>query len=169
MIYLERTLKIGKVRRGLIGKIDLEHYDYTKGAKSLVRATEGTVLERIPPRVRIREAAPVELPHIMILIDDPARTVIEPLSGVCHDIAYDFDLMKNGGHVKGAFVPDSVKNRVMEALDALAVGESPLLFAVGDGNHSASRPRKPAGRSLSRRLPRRRGLSIPPDTRSARL
>lgn len=136
MIYLERTLKSGKVRRGLIGKIDLEHYDYTKGAKSLVRATEGTVLERIPPRVRIREAAPVELPHIMILIDDPARTVIEPLSGVCTDIAYDFDLMKNGGHVKGTFVPDSVKNRVMGALDALAVGESPLLFAVGDGNHS---------------------------------
>ena len=136
MIYLERTLKSGKVRRGLIGKIDLEHYDYTKGAKSLVRATEGTVLERIPPRVRIREAAPVELPHIMILIDDPARTVIEPLSGACHDIAYDFDLMKNGGHVKGAFVPDDEKNRVMGALDALAVGEAPLLFAVGDGNHS---------------------------------
>ncbi|MCI8388069.1 MAG: DUF1015 domain-containing protein [Clostridiales bacterium] len=137
MIYLERTLKSGKVRRGLIGAVDLECYDYNKGATSLIRATEGTVLERIPPRVKIREGASIELPHIMILIDDVNRTVIEPLAekdGLA--AAYDFELMQSGGHVKGCFVPESEQARISEALDSLCVGESPLLFAVGDGNHS---------------------------------
>lgn len=136
MIYLERRLKNGKIRRGLVGAVDLEQYDYTKGAKSLIRATEGTVLERIPPRVRIREGAPIELPHIMILIDDPGRTVIEPLAGKDFETAYDFDLMLGAGHVRGGFVPESEQERVGQALDALCVGENPLLFAMGDGNHS---------------------------------
>ena len=136
MIYLERTLKNGKVRKGLVGAVDLECYDYTKGAKSLVRATEGTVLERIPPRVRIREGAPIELPHIMILIDDPGRTVIEPLSGEKLKVAYDFDLMENSGHVRGGFIPADTQARIISALEKLAVGENPLLFAMGDGNHS---------------------------------
>ena len=136
MIYLERTLKNGKVRKGVIGAVDLECYDYTNGAKSLVRATEGTVLERIPPRVKIREGAPIELPHIMILIDDPGRTVIEPLSGEKLRGAYDFDLMENSGHVKGGFIPAETQARIISALDNLAVGENPLLFAMGDGNHS---------------------------------
>ena len=136
MIYLERTLRNGKVRKGVIGAVDLECYDYTKGAKSLVRATEGTVLERIPPRVKIREGAPIELPHIMILIDDPGRTVIEPLSGEKLTVAYDFDLMENSGHVKGGFIPAESQARIISALDRLAVGENPLLFAMGDGNHS---------------------------------
>ena len=136
MIYLERTLKNGKVRKGVIGAVDLECYDYTKGAKSLVRATEGTVLERIPPRVKIREGAPIELPHIMILIDDPGRTVIEPLSDEKLATAYDFDLMENSGHVKGGFIPAETQARIISALDRLAVGENPLLFAMGDGNHS---------------------------------
>ncbi len=145
MIYLERRQNNGKIRRGLVGAIDLECYDYNKGAKSLVRATEGTVLERIPPRVKIREGAPVELPHIMILIDDPDRTVIEPLiekaSGFA--TAYDFDLMKNGGHALGRFLPEAEITRVSDALEALAAKASdeqkcdnPLVFAMGDGNHS---------------------------------
>ncbi|MBQ8508889.1 MAG: DUF1015 domain-containing protein [Clostridia bacterium] len=149
MIYLERRLKSGKVRRGLVGAVDLECYDYTKGASSLIRATEGTVLERIPPRVKIREGAPVELPHIMILIDDPDRTVIEPLidKAAGFTAAYDFDFMKNGGHVVGRFVPADEQARISDALDQLCELDaynrryglnetSPMLFAMGDGNHS---------------------------------
>lgn len=145
MIYLERTQNNGKIRRGLVGAIDLDCYDYNKGAKSLVRATEGTVLDRIPPRVKIREGAPVELPHIMILIDDPDRTVIEPIIDKAKDFetAYDFDLMQNGGHSLGKFLPESELCRVNGALEALcekASGEqncdAPLVFAMGDGNHS---------------------------------
>ncbi len=145
MIYLERRQSNGKIRRGLVGAIDLECYDYNKGAKSLVRATEGTVLDRIPPRVKIREGAPVELPHIMILIDDPERTVIEPLVGKTASLesAYDFDLMKNGGHAAGYFLPEAELLRVNHALEALCEKEAakqncenPLVFAMGDGNHS---------------------------------
>ena len=80
MIYLERTQSDGRVRRGIVGAVDLEEYDYHKGACTYIRATEGTVLDRIPPRVMIRRDAPIELPHIMMLIDDPERTVIEPIA-----------------------------------------------------------------------------------------
>lgn len=145
MIYLERTQSDGKIRRGLVGAIDLECYDYHKGAKSLVRATEGTVLERIPPRVKIREGASIELPHIMILIDDPDCTVIEPLidRADSFETAYDFDLMMRGGHARGKFLPESELARVDAALNALGEQaaaaqdcENPLVFAMGDGNHS---------------------------------
>ena len=81
LIYLERTQSDGRVRHGLIGCVDLEQYDFTPGSGALIRATEGTVLERIPPRVRVREHAALELPHVMLLIDDPRRSVIEPLTG----------------------------------------------------------------------------------------
>jgi len=103
MIYLERTQSDGRVRRGIVGAIDLEDYDYSKGSQTLTRATEGTVLERIPPRVAIRRGAAFEMPHIMILIDDPDRTVIEPVSSKAESYAkaYDFDLMAESGHVKG--------------------------------------------------------------------
>ena len=106
MIYLERTLENGKVRHGIVGMIDLDEYDFNKGSSSLIRATEGTVLSRIPPRVKIRKDAPLELPHILMLIDDPEKTVIEPLAGKSSDMekAYDFDLMLGGGHVRGYYV-----------------------------------------------------------------
>jgi len=137
LFYLERTQSDGKLRRGIIGKIDLECYDYTPGSKSLIRATEGTVLERIPPRVRVRKNASLELPHVMLLIDDPAKTVIEPLIGHCSEVLYDFDLMLGGGHAKAYRLSESLAEGVMKALDALCAGaEDPLLFAVGDGNHS---------------------------------
>ena len=148
-IYLERTLSDGTVRKGLIGKLDLEDYSFEKGAKTLVRATEGTVLERIPPRVEIRKNAPIEFPHVMILIDDPERTVIEPLSQKRSDFAplYDFDLMNRSGHVKGWIVRTDAAQNAMKALDKLGSktvfnkkygfkSRKPLLFAVGDGNHS---------------------------------
>ena len=134
MIYLERVQSDGKVRKGLIGKIDLEEYDYYKGSTSLVRATEGTVLERIPPRQAVRRDAAVELPHVMLLIDDAENTVIGPLSA-CTDVVYDFDLMQGGGHAKAWFVPEDMQKAAVAALEKLA-DEQPLLFAVGDGNHS---------------------------------
>ena len=80
LLYIERTQSDGQVRHGLIGMVDLEQYDFTPGSGALIRATEGTVLSRIPPRVRVRRDAPIELPHVMLLIDDPERTVIEPLT-----------------------------------------------------------------------------------------
>lgn len=134
-IYLERTQDDKKVRHGIIGCVDLEAYDYKKGAKSLIRATEGTILERIPPRVKIRENALLELPHIMILIDDPEKTVIEPLTDRTDKLKkiYDFDMMKNGGHATGYLVDDNTE--VTDALDAL-MQEDHMLFAMGDGNHS---------------------------------
>lgn len=105
MIYLERTQSDGKIREGLIGVVDLEAYSYEKGAETPIRATEKTVIERIPPRVKIRENAPLELPHIMILIDDDKKQIIENLKNKVSedDIVYDFDLMKNGGHVKDIY------------------------------------------------------------------
>ena len=149
LIYLERTRSDDRVRHGLIGCIDLEQYDFTPGSGALIRATEGTVLERIPPRVRVREHAPWELPHVMLLIDDPNGTVIEPLAGETGrmETLYDTELMLGGGHVKGWRLTDEQMSRAAAALNALKspevmaekygmVGAAPLLFAVGDGNHS---------------------------------
>ena len=148
MIYVERVQSDSTVRRGIVMAIDLEAYDFTKGASSLIRATEATVIERIPPRVAIRRDAPIELPHVMLLIDDPDKTVIEPLCAkCCPEVAYDTELMLNGGSIVGRFLSEEAKARVSSALDALITpaamekryGDSalaPLLFAVGDGNHS---------------------------------
>lgn len=138
MIYVERESG-GSIRRGIVGLIDLEDYDYRKGADSAIRATEATVLERIPPRVQIRKDAPLEMPHILLLIDDPAKSVIEPLAEQKDGFeqAYGFELMKKGGHIDGYFLPDDVIARVQDALEALiADKDDKLLFAVGDGNHS---------------------------------
>ncbi|MBQ9515175.1 MAG: DUF1015 domain-containing protein [Ruminococcus sp.] len=138
MIYVERESN-NTVRRGVVGLIDLEDYDYTKGSHALIRATEATVLERIPPRVQIRKDAPLEMPHILLLIDDPALSVIEPLGDKKDGFkpAYSFELMKNGGHIDGYFLPDEAQQAVQDALEALiADQDDKLLFAVGDGNHS---------------------------------
>ena len=138
MIYVERESG-GSIRRGVVGLIDLEDYDYRKGATSAIRATEATVLERIPPRVQIRKDASLEMPHILLLIDDPSKTVIEPLAAEKAEFkqAYGFGLMKKGGHIDGYFLSDSAIERVQNALEALiADKDDKLLFAVGDGNHS---------------------------------
>lgn len=145
MIYVERSVGHGRVRRGIVGAIDLEDYDFKKGSSSLIRATEGTVLERIPPRVKIRENAPMELPHIMLLIDNPEKTVIEPIAEHPGKLLYDFDLMQNSGHLTGYQLEREQQERVQNAIAALAdparfekkyPGKPVLLFAVGDGNHS---------------------------------
>lgn len=139
MIYVERTLKNGDVRRGIVGAIDLEQYDYAPNSRSAIRATEQTVIERIPPRVNIRKNAPLELPHVMLLCDDPKFTLIEPIARRKGELssAYDFDLMCGAGHIRGYFLDDEAKRGVCAALSALeASSEDGLLFAVGDGNHS---------------------------------
>ena len=146
-IYVERTQRNGKIRRGLMGVVDLEEYDYMPGSQSKIRATEGTVLERIPPRVKIRKNAKLEIPHIMLLIDDAEKTVIEPLAGAELPVAYDFTLMENSGSIRGYFVNADEEARIDKALAALAdeaafnkkynvSGKGVLQFAVGDGNHS---------------------------------
>lgn len=137
MVYLRRLCPTGKVREGLVGKIDLEAYDYNKGATSPVRATEGTVISRIPPRVAVRRGATLEAPHVMILIDDPDDTVFSQVREAKNTPAYDFDLAQEGGRVTGAFVEKAAVPAILSSLAALGEGkEQPLLFAVGDGNHS---------------------------------
>ncbi len=138
MIYVERESN-NTVRKGIVGVIDLEDYDYTKGSHALIRATEQTVLERIPPRVAIRKDAVLEMPHVMLLIDDKDRKVIEPLSNKKSEFenAYDFTLMQGGGHIEGYFIDKDTQNVVGEAIESLLSGkENEMLFAVGDGNHS---------------------------------
>ena len=132
-IYVQRSIN-GKIREGLVGMIDLENYDYSQSSKALVRATEGTVQERIPPRVKIRENAPLELPHVMLLIDDDKNLVFSSLEK--GEKVYDFDLMESSGNIKGFLVKPT--KALADAFDALYEkgGENPLLFAVGDGNHS---------------------------------
>lgn len=138
-IYIKRTVTGGKIRRGVTGLIDLCDYSYEKGSKTLIRATEETVPERIPPRVEIRKDAPLELPHIMLLIDDPDMTVIAPLDKKTEGKKplYDFDLMLNGGHITGTALSEKDAAELQDALGALVENsEDKLLFAVGDGNHS---------------------------------
>ncbi len=149
MIYLERTQADGRVREGLMGIVDLEDYSYEKGSQTLIRATEKTVIERIPPRLKVRENALLELPHIMILIDDEKKKIIEDLKNEVtdSDVVYDFDLMENGGHIKGYKLNNNSMTKVEEGLEALCDKEyfekkynvkdkGILLFAMGDGNHS---------------------------------
>jgi len=149
LIYVERTVA-GHTRKGLVLALDLERYDYNKGSTSLIRATEGTIVERIPPRVKIRDGAAIELPHILVLIDDPQRTVIEPIAAAKQRLMprYDFDLMLDSGHLAGYLLPADLEQQAIQALEALArpqvfaakYGVAPdlpvLLFAMGDGNHS---------------------------------
>jgi hypothetical protein len=150
LVLVEREVG-GRVRRGLMLALDLERYDFRKGSQSLIRATEGTIVERLPPRIRIREGAPLEAPHILVLIDDPRRTVIEPVAGRLAALRrlYDVELMAGSGRLRGYLVDDpGLEAGVVQALRNLAepahfqqaYGVGPeqgvLLFAMGDGNHS---------------------------------
>lgn len=139
MILVSRKQSDGLVMDGIIGAINLSDYDYKKGAKSLVRASEQTVIERIPPRVMIRKDAPLEFPHILLLIDDPDFSVIEPIAEKADDFEklYDLKLMLGGGEVKGYLLNSDVCDKIVEALENLVEdADDKLLFAVGDGNHS---------------------------------
>ncbi|MDE5771135.1 MAG: Maf family nucleotide pyrophosphatase [Ruminococcus sp.] len=147
MVYVKRIQRNGVLRQGIVGAIDLEKYDFSKGSTSEVRATEATVIERIPPRIKVRQGACLELPHIMILIDDPENTVIEPLAEQDMKKLYDFELMQNGGSIKGYLVDSNTQEKIDCALCELADPEKfrkkynlentpVLLYAMGDGNHS---------------------------------
>jgi hypothetical protein len=149
LILVERTLTTGRTRRGLVGAIDLEKYDYAAGSESLIRPTEGTVLERIPPRVRIRRGAPLEIPHIMMLIDDPDDTVIGPAARRAESLEklYDFELMQGGGRIRGFLADGTAAEEAAAALrnieseehfaEMYGKGRGPVMaYAVGDGNHS---------------------------------
>ena len=133
----ERTTASG-ARLGLVAAVDLEEYDFTPGSGAMIRATEGTIRERIPPRLRIREGAPLECPHVMLLLDDPARTVIEPLHARLRETAplCDFELMENGGRLRVWSVEGNALAPVSDALSALWEKSDGFLYAVGDGNHS---------------------------------
>ncbi len=150
IILVERTV-MGKTRHGLIMALDLEKYDFHTGSQTLIRATEGTIIERLPPRMRIREGANLEFPHILVLIDDPEFTVIEPLRDRKEELIklYDFDLMQGSGHIRGYGInSNEEQSEVIQALENLANPQNfksryqldddlgVLLFAMGDGNHS---------------------------------
>jgi Protein of unknown function (DUF1015) len=150
MVLVERTLHDGRVRRGLMLELDLDHYDFAPTSASLIRPTEGTIVERIAPRVAVRQGAALELPHILVLIDDPSRTVIEPLAAARTGLQplYDTPLMLHGGRVAGHALDAAAQARALAALQALAdgtafaarhglpPGAAPMQFAMGDGNHS---------------------------------
>jgi len=147
-MLVDRQTAHAPSRKGLVVALDLECYDFRPGSQSLIRASEGTIVDRLPPRVKVRQDAKLELPHIMVLIDDPECTVVEPLFEQTGDAAYDVDLMLQAGRIRGYSLSDSARiASVARALERLATPEAMqqrygnadngiLLYAVGDGNHS---------------------------------
>lgn len=142
-VLVERKTSSGN-RLGLVLSIDLEQYDFSPKSCSLIRATEQTIKERIPPRVKIRQGAPLESPHVMLLVDDPAEMLIGPLYDERTQLPklYDFELMQNGGHIRGWAVSGTKMAGVQQALSDLYERSKGLLFAVGDGNHSLATARQ---------------------------
>ena len=155
IVYVERSDSLGNLRRGLVGVVDLEAYEFTPDSSAPIRATEETVPARIPPRAAVRRGAALETSHVMLLCDDVQRSVIEPLTAQVGQMEplYDVALMLGGGHLRGWLLGEDQLAQVSEALRALQA-QSPLLFAVGDGNHSlataktlyAEQPDNPAAR-----------------------
>lgn len=145
-VLVDRKTSHASSRKGLVVALDLEQYDFSVGSKTLIRATEGTIVERLPPRIKVRENAAIELPHIMVLIDDPHKTVIEPLFQLPLTKLYDFELMLNGGHIQGYLIDDPTQIQAIAEALAKLVGldlqepydpnQDVLLYAMGDGNHS---------------------------------
>ncbi len=148
LLLVERETSQGRIRRGLIAALDLEHYDFNPGSRTLIRPTEGTIMERLPPRVRVRERASVELPHVMVLIDDPDCSVIEPLFAEPMSLQYDIPLMMNSGRLRGwhlshPLLVQWVAERLIHLANPMVFNqrygvtdEPVLLYAMGDGNHS---------------------------------
>ena len=136
-ILVERVTSYGIRRLGLVLSIDLEDYDYSKGTKALIRASEATIVERIPPRLRIRKDAEIELPHILVLFDDPQKEIVERLYSQRDKLEkiYDFELNKDGGHIRG-FKVINTDEVIKQFNDLFLKNNNGLLFIVGDGNHS---------------------------------
>ena len=143
-IYIERKTAYGRTRRGLVLCVDLDKYEWKPGSKALIRATEATVPERIPPRMKIRNGAPLELPHIMLLANDPDDVLVGGAQKVSakNSPVYDGDLMQNSGHITGWAVKGNEAEAVLEKAlaklysDGTDANGDTFLFAVGDGNHS---------------------------------
>ena len=139
LVYVCRTLPDGKVRHGIVGKIDLECYEYTKKSNSAVRATEATVLERIPPRCKIRESVTYELPHVMLFMDDREKEVFPKLESMKDNLTklYDFELMLGGGSIQGYRIDGEELSSIMGSMQAYERSrKGGIVYAVGDGNHS---------------------------------
>lgn len=138
LIYVERVQSDGRVRKGIVGKIDLLEYDYMPGSDAQIRATEKTVVSRIPARVDIRKGAILEMPHAMLLYDDECDAVIKAVEEHKADLKqiYDFPLMLGGGSIKGYLMGKCVQGAVFETLAKIKKQNDGLLFCVGDGNHS---------------------------------
>ena len=137
-IYVERTLLDGSIRKGLVGALDLNQYDYRPETDTRVRATEATVQERIPPRMRVRRGAPLEMPHVLMLCDDQKKTIIEPLAAEKQNMqkVYDFSLCADGGTIRGWLLSRELTAKVNAALAVYEQEKVPMTYAVGDGNHS---------------------------------
>ena len=134
-VLVRRTTESGE-RLGLVGRLDLEQYDFTPGTSAPVRATEGTILSRIPPRVRIRQGAPIESPHVMMLLSDAAMRLIEPLAQMELPKLYDTELMLGGGHISGFAVEGEPAARTADLIAQMQRESGGFFLAVGDGNHS---------------------------------
>lgn len=142
-LYVERTMGNGQIRHGLIGQLDLEEYDFTPGSSAHIRATEGTVQERIPPRVEILRDAALEFPHVLLLCDDRRDEIMSAARETDGEIVYDFDLMEHGGHIKGKIISglgvslvNTAISRYIQATEASQPVGNAMSFVVGDGNHS---------------------------------
>lgn len=133
--YIERGSSNGKTRHGWLVAIDLEKYDFDPAKNALIRASEATVISRIPPRVKIRASARLEMPHVMLLVDDPSYTLDKVTYSGTMDKIYDLDLMANGGHITGYKVSNDTAMDLINAMESME-SEGGMLFAVGDGNHS---------------------------------
>lgn len=136
-ILVERQVSHG-TRLGLVGRLDLDQYEFTPGAKVEIRATEGTVLSRIPPRVKIRKDAPIESPHAMVLIDDARKQLLEPLAAGEENFRqlYDFNLMLGGGHIAAWAIEGAAAQTLADKIATMQSEAGGFFIAVGDGNHS---------------------------------
>lgn len=140
-VYVEREVTGGKIRHGLVGVIDLDEYEYSPGNNALIRASENTVVDRLPPRISVRKNAVLEMPHVMVLLDNIERTVIEPLSECKEKLPglYNFELMEDGGRIKGWQVNGEMAKITLNAIRAI---DKKLPFVIGDGNHSLAAAKK---------------------------
>lgn len=145
LVLVQRTLPSGAVRCGIVGALDLEAYDYAPDSVTPIRATEGTVASRLPARVRIRAAAALEMPHIMVFYSDPDDAICAEAQALAGDTLYDFDLMAGGGHICGRRIAGDAAEQLAAALCATGVGTDgahPMRFAIADGNHSLAAARQ---------------------------
>lgn len=136
LVYVERSTPWVKKRRGLVLALDLDFYDFRRGTDSMIRPTEETIIDRLPPRVAVRRKAVLDLPHILVLINDPEDSVMQQVERCTKTPLYDFDLMEGGGHIHGEMIAGDEDLAALAAAFEKVKESNPFLFAIGDGNHS---------------------------------